>query len=235
MMLAVFLLDKSSPLQLSYFMYPISDMRLRPFTIHDYVEDEDPLLSRKKKTRSWLKHKNQSLALLAQISDIFVQEQSLDASFQDLGVLIEEHLHTSAVGIYAIERSGSALFLKASEGERSLFNQHLQWTSFDFETCRIIPTEVGMVTLPELNWEHLPDKCFLHEWEAHAIQTLLHIPLVAHNELYGLLLLASRYTHQSIAACQQKQSIEFIVCDKRDMQQSLNRVCLPLMQKAFVR
>ena len=158
------------------------------------------MLSRKKKTRAWFTRKSDSLNMLAALSEIWAENQPCDTSWQRVGTLLIEHVHVAAAGIYTAADVRAAekarrFVLKGFEGEQLLFDGQTAVTARDFEICGITLSELGTVFLPDLAWNQIAEDCFLHQWHEQQIQTLLHIPLITHGDIYGSILLGSRSAH----------------------------------------
>lgn len=153
------------------------------------------MLSRKKKTKPWLKRKHEGLKLLTRITHVFDESESLEESFQKIGEFLSDHVHSVATGIYIYDQTADRFLLRVSGGQQEVFAEHAELTPDDLQSCQISPTEFGMVhVIPSQKEESAPD-CFLRTREGQMIQSVAHLPLITHGKTYGIVLIVSKYLH----------------------------------------
>ncbi|GAK56813.1 sigma-54 interaction domain protein [Candidatus Vecturithrix granuli] len=162
------------------------------------------MLSRRKKTRPWLKTQHQELHLLTQITQIFDESTSLSMAFQQFGEFFSLHVNMIGSAIYFYDQKLDCFSLLFSYGKGEIFGKHTQLSSHDLELCSIRPQEFGSITLTTLQTENTFPHAFLQTCAEQTIVSLAHIPLVAHGGKYGMFLMASKDLHH-IA----KEDIEF--------------------------
>jgi len=181
-------------IEICFFLTKPSQTRILPAN-PDLEEVIYLVLSRKKKTKPWLKRKNEGLKLLARITHVFDESESLEESFQKIGELISDHVHSIGNGIYIYDQTADRFSLRFSDGQQEVFAEHDELTLQDLQHCHITPTEFGMVNVIPSQKEKSTSPCFLQTSTGQAIQTVVHLPLIAHGKTYGIVLIASKDLH----------------------------------------
>ncbi len=158
-------------------------------------EESIAVLSRRKKTRSWLKTKHDGLSLLTGITQTFAQSAALDTAFQQLGEQFAAHTHAAATGIYLYDPAAEVFELHFSAAWQEMFSEAATLTPAMLRQCQLDPTAVGMVTVFDLPAEAVDQCGFFQPRGKDDIHTIGHLPLTAHGNTYGLVLLASKDLH----------------------------------------
>ena len=154
------------------------------------------MLSRKKKTRPWLKRKHEGLKLLTRITHVFKESESLEESFQKIGEFLSDHVHSIASGIYIYDQAADRFSLQFSGGQQEVFAEHAELTPDDLQGCHISPTEFGMIHVIPSQTKKSAPPCFLQTSDGQTVQSVAHLPLIAHKKTYGIVLIASKFLHR---------------------------------------
>ena len=153
------------------------------------------MLTRRKKTRPWLKGKNEGVKLLAQITQVFDETSSLEETVQQLAKCISDHVHSVGNGVYLYDREKEWFSLQFSFGNDEVLRQHSRLTFQDFQQCGIHPMEFGMIAISTSQSELPNQHELLQSCIEHTIASLAYIPLIANETPYGMFLFASKYLH----------------------------------------
>lgn len=153
------------------------------------------MLSRRKKTRPWLKTQHQELHLLTQITQIFDESTSLNMAFQQFGEFFSHHVNMAGSAIYFYDQTRNCFLLNFSYGKEEIFAKCAQLTSSDVDLCGIRPQEFGTITLATLQPENPTQSAFLQTCLEQSIASLAHIPLGTHGKKYGMFLMMSQELH----------------------------------------
>ncbi len=155
------------------------------------------MLPRRKKTRPWLKGKHEGLELVANITRVFREEHPLEETFPQLEALFAQHIHIVESGFYLYEgQSGRFALQTVADDQRDIFSQYPELSMDDIQLCRIHPREFGMLTIPSLQEEAPPPHEFLRTCAEQAVQSLMYLPVLIHDDVYGIFLFASSQLHQ---------------------------------------
>ena len=155
------------------------------------------MLSRKKKTRPWLKAKNEELKLLTQITQVFDESKPLEEIFERLGEFISTYVYSVASGIYFYDHSTDRFSLRFTYGKKEVFTDYATLTSHDIQLCGIQPLEFGTLTPATPSPAQGTQHAFLQACTALSLASLAHVPLIAHGEAHGIFLIASKYLHRT--------------------------------------
>ncbi|MBD3304914.1 PAS domain S-box protein, partial [candidate division KSB3 bacterium] len=155
------------------------------------------MLTRRKKLRPWFKGKPENLHLLTDLVQIFEPRTSLHEAFEQLGALLATYVHSVGSGLYLYESSTEGFALRFTHGNADVFAPHGELPPYEVELCGILPQELGMISIPLASADS-SDLChaLLQACQAQGILSLLHLPIMAHGQPYGFIVLASKYAHQ---------------------------------------
>jgi len=179
------------------------------------------VLTRRKKTRPWLKGKTGGLKLLTQITRIFDENVSLEETFRKIGACISLHVHTIGHGLYLYDQEHQHFSCHISEGVSEVFHQYPVLSQNDLVQCGIQPMDFGMISIPPSQSELPAQHGFLQNCAQNAIVSLSHVPLINRGVPYGLFLFASKYRHH-IA----EESIEFFTIAVQHIRLAIEKILL---------
>ncbi|PIE35880.1 hypothetical protein CSA56_02195 [candidate division KSB3 bacterium] len=152
------------------------------------------MLTRRKKTRPWLKGKTEGLKLLTQLTQIFDEHTSLEDISRKIGECIALYVHTIGHGIYLYDQEQQHFSCHISD-ENSVFRQYPVLTHNDLEQCGIQPLNLGIISISPSQSELPAQHAFLHTCAQSAIMSVNYVPLIARGEPYGIFLFASKSPH----------------------------------------
>lgn len=180
------------------------------------------MLSRRKKTRPWLKTKHDVFPLLDQITQIFEDSPRLDAVFERIGEILSQHISMVSSALYLYDQDHDEFSRRFSSEKDEIFEQYPRFTSHDMELCGIHPKEFRTILLNSPPAEHTTPHTFLQTCAEHSLVSLAHIPLLAHEQkIYGFFLFVSKYLHET-----PKEELEFFTVLTRHLRLAIEKTLL---------